>query len=209
MFKVVRHILLACLLLPTLVVADEYQAGKHYEIIANPVPTRNASKIEVVEVFWYGCSHCFHFEPMLKTWAKTLTDDVDFYHSPAMWNDRMKTHAQVFYTAEALGVLDKMHDGIFSAINVEKKKLINEAELVTFFGKYGVSEKDFKNAFNSFGVKSSVQQADSRARGYKISGTPEMIVNGKYRISGSMAGGQAKILDVANYLISKERAAKK
>ncbi len=209
MLKVLRNILLVCLFSPAIVMAEDYVAGQHYQVLANPVPTLNADKIEVVELFWYGCPHCFKFEPLLDKWSATLADDVDFSHSPAMWNERMTTHAKIFYTAEVLGVQDKAHNAVFTTMNVENKKLLDEDEIAALFATFGVSKKDFSKAFNSFGVSSSTRQADARARGYKITGTPEMVVNGKYRISGSTAGSQAKMLDVANYLIEKERQAKK
>ena len=209
MLKVLRNILLVCLFSPAMVMADDYVAGQHYQVLASPVPTLNANKIEVVELFWYGCPHCFSFEPLLDEWQATLGDDVEFWHSPAMWNERMNTHARIYYAAEVLGVLDKAHPAVFKAMNVDRKKLLEEDDIAALFVTLGVSKEDFSKAFNSFGVKSSVRQADARARGYKITGTPEMVVNGKYRISASTAGGQVKMLDVANYLIKKEREAKK
>lgn len=209
MLKVLRNIVLVCLFSPAMAMADDYIAGQHYQVLASPVPTLSGDKIEVVELFWYGCSHCYSFEPLLEKWQPTLSDDVEFTHSPAMWNERMNTHAKIYYTAEVLGVLDKAHSAVFKAMNVDRKKLLEEDDIAALFATLGVSKDDFGKAFNSFGVSSSVRQADARARGYKITGTPEMVVNGKYRISASTAGGQAKMLDVANYLIEKERKAKK
>jgi thiol:disulfide interchange protein DsbA len=182
--------------------------GKHYERLPEPVRTADPSRIEVVEVFWYGCVHCFHFEPLIDDWKKTLPDDVDFHRSPAMWNPVMAMHAQAFYTAQALGVLDQMHGPLFAALNVDRKKLQSEAELADFFAEHGVSKEDFAKTFNSFGVKSSVKQADARARGYRISGTPEMVVDGKYRVSARTAGGQAEMLKVIDFLVAQERAAR-
>lgn len=183
----------------------QYKAGEHYQLISPAVRTANPNKIEVTEVFWYGCGHCFHFEPMIKSWKKKLADDVQFVQTPAMWNKPMQIHARAFYTAQALGVGEKLHQPIFDAINLNKKRLTSEDELAALFAKYGVSKEDFSKAFNSFGVTSQVKQADSRARSYRISGTPELIVNGKYRISAAMAGGQSEMLKVADYLITKER----
>lgn len=209
MLKVVRNILLICLFFPGTLMAAEYVAGAHYQVLPTPVPTRDAKKIEVVELFWYGCVHCYKFEPVLQKWHATAPADVDFWHSPAMWNERMQTHAKIYFTADALGVLDQVHNDTFKAINVDRKKLLDEDEIATLFVKNGVSKDDFSKAYNSFGVSSSVRQADARARGYKITGTPEMVVNGKYRVSSSTAGGQEKMLDVVNFLIEKERQAMK
>jgi thiol:disulfide interchange protein DsbA len=193
------------LFLPLLAHA-EFQAGKHYVVLDTPVRTRDSSKVEVVEVFWYGCGHCYTFEPMIKQWKKGIAEDVDFWQSPAMWAGNMSLHAQAFYAAKALGKLEQLHDPIFTAMNVKKNKLANADQIAALFAEYGVERQDFDKAFNSFSVKSQVKQADARQRSYKITGTPELVVNGKYRVSGRTAGGQAEMLKVVDYLIEKERA---
>jgi len=120
----------------------------------------------------------------------------------------MELHSKAFYTAEVLGVSDTMHLALFQAMNVDKKRLASEGEIASIFGANGVSEEDFVKAFNSFGVGSMVRQASSRAKAAKITGTPEMMINGKYRISTRKAGSQAGMIEVANFLIEKERAAR-
>ncbi|MDB4261603.1 thiol:disulfide interchange protein DsbA/DsbL [bacterium] len=194
---------------PSSVVAEEeYVEGTHYELINPAVRTADAEKIEVAEFFWYGCGHCYTFEPVLKQWKKGLAEDVDFRGSPAIWNAKMEIHASAFYTAEVLGVLDTMHPIIFQAMNVDGKRLSSESEIKELFTANGVAADDFDKAFNSFGVSSQVRQANSRARAAKITGTPALMVNGKYQISTRQAGSQAGMLKVADYLIAKERAAK-
>ncbi len=185
-----------------------YQAGTHYTVLETPVRTRNPNKIEVTEVFWYGCGHCFTFEPIVHEWESQQADDVDFRQSPAMWSGPMEIHARAFYVAKALGVSDKTHQPMFSALNLQRKPLNNVDQLSDFFVELGVDAEKFKKAYNSFGVTSQVKQADSRARSYKISGTPEIVVDGKYRVSARMAGGQAEMLKVVDYLVSKIRAEK-
>lgn len=200
------------LLLPIVVLAQDvtpnFVEGVNYTRLPQPVRTADPSRIEVVEVFWYGCIHCFHLDPLIKEWRKQLPADVDFHRSPAIWNPMMAIHAQAFYAAQALGVLEKMHDPLFSAMNVDRKPLKDEDELADFFARNGVDEAKFRKAFNSFGVQSNVKQADARARGYRITGTPEMVVNGKYTVSARSAGGPAEIFQVVNFLLAKERAAK-
>lgn len=193
------------LFLPGLVGAANYEAGKQYMVLEDPVPTSDPTKVEVVEVFWYGCIHCFHFEPLISKWQASHKNDIDFVRVPATWNERVKLHAQAFYTALVLGKLEAMHQALFNAFHVERKKFASEKEIAEFFAKYGVDEETFNKAFNSFGVKSMVAQADAKVRGYKIEGTPEIIVNGKYRITGRMAGSQAEMLQVADFLIAKEK----
>ena len=187
--------------------AETYVAGKHYEVLPAPVVTRNKNKVEVVEVFWYGCSHCFDFEPMLTAWKAKLPPEADFHQIPAMWSPAMKLHAQGFYTAKSLGILEKTHIPFFNTLHLEKKRINNEDDLARFFSRFGVDKSTFDKTFNSFGVTSQVSLAESRAKSYRIQGTPELIVNGKYRVSSTMAGGQANMLKVAAFLVEKERAA--
>ncbi|BFM10013.1 thiol:disulfide interchange protein DsbA [Simiduia litorea] len=185
---------------------EKYQAGVHYTVLDTPVRTADASKIEVTEVFWYGCGHCYHFEPLIQPWKKTLADDVAFVQSPAMWNGAMELHARAFYVAKALGVSEQMHSPLFEAMNVAGKRLANEAEIQEIFVANGVDADKFTKAFGSFGVTGQVRQADARARSYRITGTPELVVEGKYRVSAKEAGGQPQMLEVANFLIEKVRA---
>ncbi|MBX2810135.1 MAG: thiol:disulfide interchange protein DsbA/DsbL [Cellvibrionaceae bacterium] len=200
-------LLLTSLLSFTAVAQQKFVEGKDYVVINNPVRTIDSSKIEVTEVFWYGCSHCNTFRPLFAQWEKQQAEDVYTRHSPAIWNKRMVTHASIFYTAKALGKLKTMHKDIFDALHIRKKKLLKQSEIYGLFAKQGVDENTFTKAFASFGVRSSVQQAESRARSYGITGTPELVVNGKYRVSGGMAGSQRRMLQVASFLIDKERAA--
>jgi thiol:disulfide interchange protein DsbA len=187
-------------------VAEEWVEGEHYDVI-NPAIRGSSDKIEVTEFFWYGCGHCYTFEPQVAQWKKSLPDDVIVKGSPAMWNGLMEMHAKAFYVAEVLGVMDKMHMPLFQALNVDRKRLATENELADLFAAHGVSREDFGKAFSSFGVGSQVKQANSRARAAKITGTPEIMVAGKYRVSTRKAGGQANMLKIATYLVDKERAA--
>ena len=184
---------------------SKYVEGTHYQRIATPVKTRKDDKIEVMEVFWYGCPHCNQFQPVFEAWKKQQGADVVTDHSPAIWNKPMIVHAHLFYTAKAFRLLDKMHKEIFDAMHLNKKRLASKKQIFPLFEKHGISEEDFNKTFDSFGIKSQVQQASARARGYGITGTPEVIINGKYRISGRMTGSQGEILKVASYLIEQER----
>ena len=185
-----------------------YVAEENYDVIAPAVRTADPDKIEVVEFFWYGCGHCYTFEPQITAWKKTLADDVVFRGSPAIWTKTMELHARAFYTAEVLGVLDTMHPVLFQAMNVDRKKLGTEGEIQDLFVANGVESEDFTKAFKSFGVNSQVNQAAARARAAKITGTPALMVDGKYHVSTRKAGSQADMLKVSDFLIEKERAAK-
>ena len=185
---------------------EKYVAGTHYTELAAPVNTNDSSKVEVLEAFWYGCSHCFRFEPLIANWEATAGEDVDFVRFPAMWNALMEIHAQVYYTAEAMDALDTVHEPVFNAINIEGNRLQNENQIGALFAKYGISEEDFSKAFNSFTVRTKVNQAKQRMQAYEIRSTPNMIVNGKYLVTtGETVRTQADMLDVVDFLVEKER----
>ena len=185
---------------------EKYVAGTHYTELAAPVNTNDSSKVEVLEAFWYGCSHCFRFEPLIANWEATAGEDVDFVRFPAMWNALMEVHAQVYYTAEAMDALDTVHEPVFNAINIEGNRLQNENQIGALFAKYGISEEDFSKAFNSFTVRTKVNQAKQRMQAYEIRSTPNMIVNGKYLVAtGETVRTQAEMLEVVDFLIEKER----
>ena len=185
---------------------EKYVAGTHYTELAAPVNTNDSSKVEVLEAFWYGCSHCFRFEPLIANWEATAGEDVDFVRFPAMWNALMEVHAQVYYTAEAMDALDIVHEPVFNAINIEGNRLQNENQIGALFAEYGISEDDFSKAFNSFTVRTKVNQAKQRMQAYEIRSTPNMIVNGKYLVTtGETVRTQADMLEVVDFLVEKER----
>ena len=184
----------------------EFVEGEHYVVLDKPVATRDSSKVEVVEMFSYGCPHCYEFEPLIKNWSKRQGSDVDFWFSPAVWNKPMKLLAQAFYTAQELNVVEKIHLPLFSKVVLEQQSVRNESDLAKLFENHGVDKKDFLQVFNSKNVAQKVQQAEQRVNNYKPVGVPEIVVNGKYRIGRMRAGGQAEMLAVVDFLIEKERA---
>ena len=187
---------------------EKYQAGVHYEVLPQPIRTADATKIEVNEVFSYTCGHCFNFETVLHPWSKNLAADVDFQQTPAVWQPSLEPFARAYYSAVMLNVLDQTHMAIFEALHVKKQPLRSEADFAAIFDAAGVDGLRFSKAYNSFGMTSMVNQAKARVRGYRVQGTPEVIVNGKYRVSSRNAGGFEGMLNVADFLIEKERNAK-
>ena len=201
--------LLACLT-PFFAQAEEWQEGKHYAQLPVPVDTQTPEQIEIVEMFSYACVHCYNFDPLLDEWVAGQPDDVAFRRIPAIFDETWGLLAQVFYTAQVLGVSEEMHMPIFRAIHEpdEALDLRRQEFLEQLFRDIGqVDPVDFKNAFGSFSVRSRVQQADAHGRAYRISGVPSLIVNGKYRVDGTMAGGNANMLKIVEYLVARERAA--
>jgi thiol:disulfide interchange protein DsbA len=192
-----------------LVIAEErWVEGEHYQTLTPPVAVGRASDVVVTEFFWYGCGHCYTFEPMLTAWGKQLPEDAVVQPSPAVWNDPMRMHAKAYYIAEVLGMKETLHPVIFDAMHVQRKRLTSRLELRDLFEDNGVDPAQFDKAFDSFGVDSQVRQADARARSAKISGTPSLMVAGKYLIETRAAGSQTNMLEIARYLIDKELAAR-
>lgn len=181
-------------------------AGATYELLSPPQPTQSDGKIEVVEMFWYGCPHCYHFEPALEAWLKHKPDDVMFRRVPALFNEQWVVHARAYYAAEALGVLEKLHQPLFDAIHKDGKHIMDEESIIKFAASQGIDEQQFREAYDSFGVDKKVRQAMMATRDYGITGVPSLIVNGKYRTSPSLAGGTDNVLKVIDTLVAKERA---
>jgi len=185
--------------------AADFKAGQHYFELDYPVRTNDPNKVEVVELFWYGCPHCFRVEPSVNAWKQSIADDVDFQQIPAVLGRAWEPHARAFWVAKATGVFEQMHQPFFNAIHLDKKRMVREGELKDFFANYGVSEKDFDLHYRGFATESRLKQTESRINAYGITGVPAFIVNGKYRVSASSAGGEQALFEVINFLIEKER----
>ena len=185
--------------------AEEYVPGRHYEILDNPTITRNPSKVEVVEVFWFGCNHCYSLESYIQPWKRNLPNDVDFWKSHITWNAQAETHARLFYSAKALGIEEKAVPAAFTSIWREGRNLLGNSEVEYFFKGFGVEKERYLSVSNSFGVNNAVKQADNRMRQWAVTGVPTLIVNGKYKVSGTREIGTSKLLDVVDFLIEKER----
>jgi len=191
--------------LPTLALAAEYSPGNGYTLIKTPVRTASPDKIEVVEIFWYGCPHCFALEPLTHAWSADLPSDVDFKFTPAVFGRNWLAHAKAYHVADILNVLDKTHTALFNSIHLDKRRLNSEDDLAEFFTQYGVSEAEFKKQYNSFAVNSRLKQADAKIRAYGARGVPGLIVNGKYLVTAETANGSNNIYNVVDYLIEQER----
>ncbi|MGQ9424856.1 thiol:disulfide interchange protein DsbA/DsbL [Gilvimarinus sp. F26214L] len=183
-----------------------FREGVHYLVLPEPVPVEDPDKIEVTEVFWYGCSHCFRFEPLVLDWKKDLPEDVNFVQVPAMWSRPMETHARAYYTARQLGILEDVHQAIYDAINVERKRLNSAEEVAELFARHGAEEEETVRVFNSAETTALLKEADTKARGYQITGTPQLIVHGRYRIQSTRQVPHSKMFEVADFLVDKVRA---
>ena len=180
--------------------------GTNYTVLKPAVPTNVApGKVEVVEVFWYACGHCYLLEPKLEAWNKKGRPAyVQLTRMPAVWNDVLKLHARLFYTIEVLGRQD-LNDVIFREINVNRNRLETPEKIEAFLVSQGVSKADFQKTFNGFAVESKLARAVDLNKRYRITSTPTVVVNGKYVTDASMAGGEEQLFQVINQLAAREK----
>lgn len=183
-------------------------ADQPYKLVEPAQPTQSGDKIEVLEIFWYGCPHCYAFEPFIENWLKNKPDDVAFRRVPGVLGRDWIAHARAFYTAEQLGILDQIHEPLFDAIHKERRKIFSGEQLRDFFAEHGVDKDEFTRIYNSPEVTDKIKQAFIEAKNYKVTGVPTVIVNGKYLTSASMAGSYEKLVEIINQLVEMERNAK-
>ena len=166
-------------------------------------------KIEVVEVFGYSCIHCAHLAPQLATWKKALPDDVKLDYMPAVFGGVWEVYGRAYYAAETMGVLANTHDALFEALHTEKRKIGSLDDLGTWYAEHGVDKAQFLAAMESFTVNTKIARAQEQVPRYGVDGTPSLIVNGKYRVVAPREGSFTKMLQITDWLIERERAAKK
>lgn len=210
----IRRIFLGLLLalpalgLPLAGHAQQYTAGEDYALVSTPQPGGSDGKVQVVELFWYGCPHCFQFEPYLKDWQKRMPANVEFIKLPAIFNNpRWQLHAGAFYTAEVLGVMDNFHEPFFNIIHTGNQRMGSREDIREFFSGIGVEGKRFDETFDSFAVQAKVRRAADLTRRYGISGVPALVVNGKYLVDGPMAKSFENMLRIVDALVEKETVA--
>lgn len=182
-----------------------------YEEVPSPQRFNEKNKLEVIEIFWYGCPHCFHLESDLNEWLKNKPADVSFVRMPAVleMNHKWTETAKIFYVAEALGVSEKIHKPLFESIHDKKRNLSTEQEFAQFFNEVaGVSKEDFSKAFNSFAVDMKVRNALRLTQAYGVSSVPVLIVNGKYRIDSGQTEGSKNLFKVINEILNDARNTK-
>jgi thiol:disulfide interchange protein DsbA len=178
--------------------------GEGWDPIEPPVPTNaKEGKVEVLEFFWYGCPHCYHLEPEMEDWVGKHKD-IDFHMVPAPLNPKWTVHSHFFYAAEALGVLDKLHEPLFDAIHKQRRNLFDKESLIDFAVEKGVDRQAFTDAWNSFSVFVKVQQARKLTKQFQLSGVPTIGINGKYKTSASLAGSTKKMFAIMDELVAEE-----
>jgi thiol:disulfide interchange protein DsbA len=189
----------------------KYTEGTHF---ARMVPTQptvgGADKVEVAEIFWYGCNHCYDFEPFVNRWKETIPANARFVRIPAVWNPLVKLHAQLYYTEEVLANNGKLadpetfHAAVFAEYHRRGNRLASEEAIQALFEKHGVSAEDFETTWNSFEVAQKIRVAQDLTRRYAITGVPTVVVNGKFRTGAGEAGGYPQLLELIDELIVRE-----
>jgi thiol:disulfide interchange protein DsbA len=180
--------------------------GVNYKTLRPAVPTSVApGKVEVVEVFWYACGHCYVLEPRLESWEKNGKPPyVELVRLPAVWNDVLKTHARLFYTIEVLGK-PQLHAEVFREINVKGNRLDTPEKIEAFLTARGVTKADFQKTFTGFAVESKLARAVDLNKRYRITSTPTVVVNGKYVTDVGMAGGEDQLFQTIDALAAMEK----
>ncbi len=182
-----------------------FLVGQDFEKVQPGVKTQAESgKIEVVELFWYGCSHCFAFEPEIAIWQTQKSEFIEFRRVPAIFDKKWVPHARAYYTAEKLGVIEIIHHKLFEALHTQKQRIYSEQEIASFFESAGVMKEDFTAAYKSFEVDVLTRKAMALTKSYGIGGVPSMVVAGKFRSSVRNAGSFEDLLKVVDFLANRE-----
>ena len=186
-----------------------FKSGKDYITLDRTLATEaGTGKIEVLEFFWYSCPHCNAFEPSFAQWVKNAPKDVVVRRVPVAFRDDFAPQQRLFYTLEAMDLLEKMHARVFTAIHAEKLMLNTEASVLGWIEKQGIDKTKFAEIYKSFGVATKIKRAVQLQNDFKIEGVPSLGVAGRYYIDGTLAGSMDRALKVAESLIAQSRQAR-
>jgi thiol:disulfide interchange protein DsbA len=185
--------------------SPKIEEGFDYRILPTPQPVESKGKVEVIEFFWYGCPHCYDFEPELNAWLKRQPKDVIFRKVPVAFRDDFMPHSQLFYALEAMGKGDALNDKVMYAMHKENKRLMTENEIVDWVVTQGIDRNTFLATYRSFAVVSKARAARQMADTYRIDGVPTVVMQGRYVTSPSIAGTKAKAISVMEHLEQKIR----
>ena len=183
--------------------ADDFKEGVNYKRIEQQ-PTSSGDKIEVLEFFWFGCPHCYAFEPSIEGWLKNKPANVEFIRVPAVFRPSWALHARLYYALEIMGKDKQLVPEVFSYLHKQRRKLDSIDTILDFVSKHGIDRSEFLDTMNSFAVESRIRKAQQLQKDYAIDGVPAVAINGKYLVTATMAGSHEKMIEVMNYLIQKE-----
>ncbi|HXN15394.1 MAG TPA: thiol:disulfide interchange protein DsbA/DsbL [Usitatibacter sp.] len=204
----VRKALVFALTTLVLVSGAAFGQGATYSMLNPPQPTDGGGKVEVIEFFWYGCPHCYRLEPEVNAWLKKAPKDVVFKRIPAAPSESWAQMASMFYTLEAMGLLDQFHAKVFDAMHKDNLNLANKKVRDEWLAKQGIDVAKYDATEKSFTVVTKVQRARQLTQSYKVDSVPRLIVNGKYVTSADQAGSAERIFPVVDELIALARKEK-
>ncbi len=179
--------------------------GTHFRTLADPVLVNDPSRVEVVELFWYGCPHCDQLDPAISRWVSTLPDDVSFRHIPVVLGRSWEWHARLFWAARNLGVGEKVHRKVFDEIHRNNNKLDSEKLIIEFLEGFDLEREKVSKELKSFSTESALKLAHSRVRSYEISGVPALIVHGRYLVNLNSVRSNKQLFNIVDNLIEKSR----
>lgn len=196
--------LVLALTIPLAFAQQAFVEGRDYDRVAAEIP-QEGDKINVTEVFWYGCPHCFRFEPYANRFKASLPDDVDFVQQPSVLNPRWAEHARTYYAIEMMGIKDSFHEAFFNALHLQRERLFDVDAIAAFVADQGHDAAKFKELYFSFPVETMLRKNMKKEQRYGHRGVPAVIVNGKYLVSASKAGSNERMIEIMNFLIDQER----
>ena len=201
LLKNLSKLFLICFL--SISVSAEYKLGRDYRLVDSPLPVKRDGVVEVTESFWYGCAHCYSFEPAINNWKSKLSDDVKFSKMPITWGGIHQLHASLYYTIEALKLDPSTHSAVFVTIHKEGNFLQNPKAIQKFLSNFGVAPEVTSSYLNSFGVKQKVNKGIKYARQLKVASVPMVIVDGTYVIESRRSFEE--MLKVVDHVIELQR----
>lgn len=197
-------LLVLLLLAAVALAAQSFDEGIDYRVVADPARAEAGEDVEVLELFWYGCPHCYQLEPHIDRWLEDKPAGVTFRRLPAAASPRWVPHAKAYFAAEQIGALDQLHVPLFKALHDQRRKIFTEEQIIAFAAEQGIDEDAFRAAYNSFPVDMQVRKAADLVRRYNIDGVPAMVVNGKYVTSATQTGSNARMFEVIDHLVARE-----
>ena len=180
--------------------------GVDYDVLPQAVKTSQPDKIVVTEIFWYGCPHCFRFEPFVERWSAGLPEDVVFKQVPSVINPRWTEHARTYYALQMMGGLEQAHKAFFDAIHLKRKRMADLDSIAEFVADQGLDADQFRKNYRSFEVDTMIRKNGKKEERYGHNGVPAVIVNGKYLVSAGKAGSNERMIQIMDFLVSQERA---
>lgn len=202
-FAITIALLLSLSLSPGIAQEEPFVEGEHYQLLDEVQPVQTGARIEVAELFWYHCPHCFQLEPYIVEWQKNIPDGAQYVPIPALLSDRWEFDARAYYTFEALGLVEDLHGKYFSAIHEQRLNIRTAEQLASWATDNGVDGSKILDTFTSFAVQNKLNFSSVMSRRYGITGVPAIIVDGRYRTSVSLAGSHTKLIRLINFLIGK------